>query len=292
MKSYGTGIKKATAERKMVFLLWIFNIAFASAVYFLVSGYVGKALGNSEASETLLKRFDFGVFLEMLVHKGGPILTIALAAFILGVTYFWVSVFLNGGTLFSLIEAGKSSGPDDRRPRFMQVFFHGAGKFFGRFFRLTIYALLLWLACVLVFLLVNAATKPMMANGLNEKAVFYLTVVKVMIGLFLFFLIRMILDYARIAIVTEDSSDVFRALIRAVGFVFRRLGSTLGLYYLLLLTGGIMFALFWVLNTIIPTESYFPIMLSFLVGQVFILSRGWLKIAFQASQLRFYSLKR
>jgi len=292
LKIYKLGIKKATAEKKMMFLLWVVNIAFASAVYFLVSGYVGKALGNSQSSEALLKRFDFGFVLEMLIHEGGPVLNIALAAFILAALYFWTSVFLNGGILFSLIESGRSDGPADRKRPFMPLFFEGAGKYFGRFFRLTLYTLLLWLVSILIFLLLNAVTKPMMASGLNEKAVFYVTLIKVILALFLFFLIRMILDYARIAIVTEDSRYVFRALFQAVGFVGRRIGSTLGLYYVLLLTGMILFAVFWVLNKFIPTDSYFPIMLSFLVGQIFILSRGWLKITFQTSQLRLYSLKR
>jgi len=164
LKIYKLGIKKATAEKKMMFLLWVVNIAFASAVYFLVSGYVGKALGNSQSSEALLKRFDFGFVLEMLIHEGGPVLNIALAAFILAALYFWTSVFLNGGILFSLIESGRSDGPADRKRPFMPLFFEGAGKYFGRFFRLTLYTLLLWLVSILIFLLLNAVTKPMMAS--------------------------------------------------------------------------------------------------------------------------------
>jgi hypothetical protein len=291
INSYWTGIKRATAERKMMFLLWMVNLVFASAVYFLVSGYVGSALGNSEAAGSLLKSFDFGIFMEMIVQRGSPVLTILLVALILSITFFWISVFLNGGILFSLVKSGKASDMEDSRPRFISVFFQGTGKFFGRFFRLTLYALLFWFVAILAMLFLNAVTKPLMDQGLNEKAVFYLTVVKVIFGLFLFFLIRMVLDYARIAIVTEDSRFVFRALFQALGFVFKKLGSTLGLYYALLVTGLVLFIVFWFVDTIIPGDSNYFIVLAFLVGQIFIFSRGWFKIAFLASQIRLYTLK-
>jgi hypothetical protein len=99
----------------------------------------------------------------------------------------------------------------------------------------------------------------------------------------------MILDYTRIKIVVEDSRLVFRSLLKAIKFVFQNLGKTLALYYLLVLTGVIFLLFYLIFNSIIPQYSFITILIIFIIQQFFILSRAWLKIAFMASQLLFYS---
>ncbi|MBN1222879.1 MAG: hypothetical protein JXB23_06490 [Candidatus Aminicenantes bacterium] len=292
IQSYGQGVGRSVQEMKMAVLLWVCNAFFASSLYFLVSGYLKNALGSSSIAEDLVRRFDFGIFIELLIHKGGAVRTIISAALVLGVLYFWVSVFLHGGILHTLVRSRNAGDGDEKPRRISRVFFEGAGKYFGRFFRLTLYSLLLWVGGAVLFLLFNAVLKPFTANGLNEKLVFYLVALRVIIGVFLFFLIRMILDYARVMIVRQDMRHVFRALLKSVGFVFTRLGKTLGLYYLLVLTGVVLFLIYWGVQSLIPTYSFVSIMLAFLVGQIFILSRGWLKVLFQAAQLHFFSLTR
>ena len=289
LKSYGYGVKRAVLEPKMIFVLWLINILFSSVIFFLFLKYLTAALGNSPAAEGLLKKFDFNIFFELIIHKGGPLQTIFYAAFILACLFFLVSIFLNGGILSVLISSHRSSEDQGEGRRFSRVFFQGAGQFFGRFFRLCIYSLILWIAVVLIHLLLNFALKPLTADGTNEKLMFYLILIQVAVGVFFVFLVHMILDYACIKIVIEDSRSVFRSLFQMTGFVFRRFGKTLALYYLLIMTGAGLCVIHWFIQKSIQTSSFLPILVAFTVGQVFILSRGWLKIAFQAAQLDYYS---
>jgi hypothetical protein len=288
LKSYKNGIREAIQQPKMIVILWIINFIFGSVIFFLIFGGLSKAAEKSLIAESLHKRFDYNFLFEFLAYYGETIRTIFSVAFFLIMIYFLISVFLYGGILFSLVHSQKISDAEKSKVQFAQIFFQGAGKFFGRFFRLTIYSLILWIIFIIFIFLLYRVGRVLTGNGTNEQLAFYLFLVEIGIGLFLLFLIKMILDYTRIKIVTEDSCHVFRSLFKVIKFVFQRSGRTLGLYYLLVLTGAVLFVIYWVLQLIIPSYSFFTILITFIMSQLFIASRGWLKMAFQASQLIFY----
>jgi hypothetical protein len=282
-KSYITGIRDATLQPKMVWVLWLMNVLFGTVVFYLFYGRLSKALGPSALSESLMRTFDYNFLFEFLTYHGQALQTIFAAAFILIGFYFLVSLFLYGGILSTL------SRPDQKS--FAAGFFQGAGRFFGRFFRLAVYSILLWLAFVIFMFLLNRIVHVMTANRGNEQLMFTIFLIQAAVGLFLIYLIRMILDYARIIIVSEDSRHVFLSLWKTIRFIFKNLGKTLSLYYLLLVTGGVLFVGYWVLKSLIPSHSLFAIFLVFIVCQLFIASRAWLKVAFQSAQLTLYSLE-
>lgn len=288
-KSYGKGVKEASQQPKMVFVLWLINIIFGSVIFFVFYGRLSEIVGKTLAADSLLKKFDYNFLFEFLVHNGQSVRTIFSVAFFLIFIFLFIFIFLYGGILFSLVHTQKSNVVDRDKGNFAQLFFQGAGKFFGRFFRLTIYSVILWLVFVVFIFLLSRAGRVLTAHGTYEQLAFFLFLVEIGIGMFLLFLIKMILDYTRIKIVSEDSPYVFRSLLKTIKFVFQRFGRTLGLYYLLILTGIILFGIFWVLKLIAPSYSLFTIFITFIVYQLFIASRGWLRIAFQAAQLSFYS---
>ena len=168
------------------------------------------------------------------------------------------------------------------------MFFQGVGKFFGRFLRLLIYSLILWLGVIAINLILHLILTPITKGGTNESLMFYLALIRVVIAFFFIFLAKMIVDYARIKIVIDDTRHVFRSLFQVLGFVFRRLGSTLAIYYLFVLTAAAILAVYWLAQKVIETHSLLPILLAFLTGQIFILSRGWIKVGLQAAQMEFF----
>jgi len=284
LKCYFQGIKRATSEGKLVWLLWLVNVLFASLIYFQFSDYMNQVLSRSAAAENFLKTFDMNTFFELLAHNGEKLNAIVSLAILLLIGYIFASVFLNGGILFTLINPWKT----EKRRRLAPLFFEGGGKFFGRFLRLLIYSLILWLGVIIVNLIFHIILTPITKGGTNEVLMFYLILVRVVIALLLVFLVKMIVDYARIKIVVEDSRKVFRPLFQAVGFVFRKLGSTLAIYYIFMFTAAAVFVLYLLVQKPIKTHSLLPILFAFIIGQIFILSRGWIKVGLQAAQMNFY----
>ena len=289
LRSYGYGIKEATSQPKIISVLWLINLLFATVFFYTVFNFLARTTGKSQASESVLQKLDFNFIFELLAHHGGAVRTILCLFLILIFVYSLVSIFLNGGILFTIALSTRMAATERREDRFAGIFFQGAGKFFGRFFRLFIYSLLLWVIFIILNVLLNLVFRPLTSSGTNEQMMLYLFWLRLAIGLFLIFLIRMILDYTRIKIVLEDTRNVFRSLLQTMGFVFQNFGKTLALYYLLIMTAIILFLIYWILKSLITPNSLFPILMAFVIGQLFIISRGWLKIALQAAQMEFYS---
>ncbi|MFW9835686.1 MAG: hypothetical protein ACFFEK_16910 [Candidatus Thorarchaeota archaeon] len=204
LSSYGNGIKRALLEPKMVFVMWLVNVVSASVIYFLFSAYLSDKIGSRLVAANFLEGFDFNTFFELIVHEGQGLHWIFYAAFILAFMYYWVSLFLHGGILAVLKGRSIIAGAENQTTRFAPAFFQGAGKYFGRFFRLAIYMILLWVFFGIVYYLLDLFRKPLTAGGTNETAIYYSYWIRGIIILFFYFLIRMIGDYARIHIVVED----------------------------------------------------------------------------------------
>jgi hypothetical protein len=100
------------------------------------------------------------------------------------------------------------------------------------------------------------------------------------------------MDYARIKIVLEDTPQVFKSLFSGLGFVFKNLGRTLLLYYLMILTSLICFGVFLILNSLIPSSVFTTVLIVFVIQQLFIASRGWLRMAVLSGQSALYAFHR
>jgi len=275
---YKRGIKEATARPKIVLVLWAANVIFAFLAYRLFSSLFASALGRSGAAAGLMTKADMNVLLEALVGSGRPLGVMLAGLYALLLCYFFVSIFLQGGILGGLVDVTL----DDRSGR---VFFSGGAQYYGRFLRLAVYSLVLWVPAALFFSLVNALIKALTKDSTHEQFTFCLTLFRIALAVFLLFLIKMIMDYARIRIVTGKSKKVFRALLDSLGFVFRRPGLTLGLYYLLGVTGLAIFAAWRLVIHAVPVTTAAAVWGVFLLTQVFIFSRAWLQLAYQSAQL-------
>lgn len=286
LKSYIKGIVEATIRPKMISLLWLFNFLFASLVYFLFSGTFSQALGKSLAASELLKGHELGkqVMFEFLTTSGGGLQALFRTVLLLTFLFLPVSMFLQGGVLHALVYQGK-------RERFAPSFFQGGGKFFGRFFRLTLYSLVLGVLFIIFFLVVNLLLGAATKGSDNELLKFYLMLARLVLALFLFYLYKMILDYARIKIAVEDSWFVLDSLFVSLKFVFRKFGKTLFLFYLLGVTGVLIIFIYWGIRSLFAASSAGTMILGFILAQLFILSRAWLRIAFAAAQMKLFTLE-
>jgi hypothetical protein len=268
MKYYGQGLREASHQPKMVALLWFINFLFGFVLYRLFSSLISGFLGHSVLTSELLKEFDFRIVLELLIHESGRLQVILSVALILIILYFLISIFKDGGILFRLLRHRSFAQGESERASFASDFFQGAGKFFGRFFRLYIYSLIFWIIFVIILMLLSTIISAFTNEITMEVYGFYIILGEVILGFFFFALIRMIMDYARIKIVLEDTPQVFKSLFSGLGFVFKNLGRTLLLYYLMILTSLICFGVFLILNSLIPSSVFTTVLIVFVIQQL------------------------
>ncbi len=280
IKSYVHGIAGASRRPRLVALLWLMNFVFALPAFFAVRSALGGALGKSDAAGVLLKATDMNTIFEFLTSSGvvvGQVISLILVLIVLHVLAY---IFAFGGILNAL-------APQARGQNLGQVFFGGGGRFYGRFFRLVIYSVVLWVPVLIVFLAMNGLLRAATADPAQEQLGMAAMVVRVVVFLFLAFFVEMILDYARIKIALTDSRQVFRSLIGAARFVFSRPLKTVVLYYLLGLTGWAAMAVYLGLQSTFSKTTAAAVILGFLITQVFVAGRAWLRVAFQAAQKDF-----
>jgi hypothetical protein len=90
----------------------------------------------------------------------------------------------------------------------------------------------------------------------------------------------MAFDYTRIQIVVEERTDLLTAIRDGVRFILRHAGSTLALFYILVLINLGITIVYLILHSLIPQTSFFYVFVSFLLQQVYIFAiifnRCWL----------------
>jgi hypothetical protein len=280
IKSYVHGLAAATRRPKLVALLWLMNVVFALPAFFIFRGAFKGVLGNSLAADGLLKKIDMNVIFEFLTSSGVVVGQVVTAVLVLVVLHVLAYIFAFGGILNVL-------APEARGQHLAPAFFGGGGRYYGRYFRLVVYSIALWVPVLVLFMAVNAFLRMAVKDSVNEQLMMATNILRVLVFLFLVYFVEMILDYARIKIALTDSRQVFRSLVGASRFVFSRPLKTIFLYYLLGLTGWAAFGVYFALQSALRETAAVAVCLGFLITQAFIASRAWLRIVYLAAQKNF-----
>lgn len=300
------GFRNTSGLAQMIVLLLVINFAFSLILAVPMYHSLKDSFGSSLAGDRMAEGFDFlwweeyrdeaqgleQTFTPSIIGKGAILNNleglIQLRVFdlppvilVFGLLYIILHTFLAGGILSLLKKADHKFS--------LRKFFKGAGSHFFRFFLLM---LLSWV----FFLIISKSVKGgldslltgMRENGFSEVAPFYWGLVFSAVILFLFLFIQMVFDYARIKVVLDDSGNVLASSVGAFGFVFRHLGSTLGLFYLLFIA-QIAFTMIYILvQGIIPQASFAGVVLGFFVQQVFIFGLIGIRCWLYSSEMELY----
>ncbi len=281
VRSYGKGLQEATMGGRSVLVLWAVSAAFAAAVYFVAARVLAESLARSLSGDGFLSGGAADAILEVLTGSG-PVLS-ALAGLGLALLAFYqlVTPFLYGGVLSEIVRPREAKS-------FAASFWMGGGKYYGRFFRLSLASILLWVPAVFLFILAGRGLAAVKADPVRESVQVYLILARIAVGLFLFFLVKMVLDYARIRIAVMESRSALAALGWAALFVLRKPFKTLGLYYLLGLTSLAGSALYGLAQAGFARSTTLAVLAGFGLAQLHILWRCWIKVAYQAGEFKLY----
>jgi hypothetical protein len=281
------GLRSAARHQKVVWLLWAWYGLLALVPAVPAWTWWNGVLGDSPEAASALKRFDLGVFLDVVAGKGingfGLLVGAAAAA---GIVAAVSGAFAFGG----ILEVFGSE--EDRRP-FMHRFFRGGGHFFWRFFRLVITAgICLALAIGAVSALLTAITTPLSESEWEPAGylggVASIAVVLAVAGLFL-----LALDYARIRVARDDSRSMLRAYASGLAFVLRRLVTAYGIAITILILEVALILCYVAYETNAPAASaWAAIAALFVIQQVVVLGRVFLRVAMIGAERHFYEKAR
>jgi hypothetical protein len=281
LRSYGKGVQEALIRVRSVFVLWLVTAAFAAVFYAVAVPVLAEPLARSLSGDAFFSGGAADALIEILTGSGPALDALAALGLALLALYLFVSPFLYGGVLSEIVRPRESKG-------FAASFWMGGGKYYGRFFRLTLASVLLWIPAAFFFVLAGRGLKMVGVDPAREDLQFYLVLARIAVGLFLFYLVKMVLDYARIRIAVRESRSALAALGWAFLFVLRKLFKTLALYYLLGLTSLAGSAAYILIQAGFSRKTTIAVLAGFALAQLHILWRCWVKVAYQAAELKFY----
>jgi hypothetical protein len=213
--------------------------------------------------------------LERIVD--GEVFAVDRTVLAAGIFFLLAWAFLGGGIILRFSQAKEAT---TRRE-----FFGSCGVYFFRFVRLLVVSLLIYWA---VFRWVSAPVHSWVDRLTRDltvelTAMMYTLAAYAVVGLLLM-ISSLSLDYAKIAMVVEGRSSALLAFIRGLRFFLAHPVQTLSLYALILLAGVLLVGAYAVIAPGPSQSGNAALILTFLVGQCYILARIFLKLWFLSGQ--------
>ncbi len=278
LEAIRSGLKKVNNNLHFIGLLWIINIAFAMILSMTLFRLLNTDLSGSLVGDSLLQGFEYRWYQEFFFKYQTTLEMFTNTLIIVGSIYILIQTFLLGG-LLSVLHSS------ERKTLFID-FFYGGVRYFFRFFKILLLSMLFYLGLFFVNRWGTAATENLLGASESEILRISVIVVRYILLALIFFFLNIIFDYAKISIVVREERKVMKEWWGAVKFTVSNAGTTIGLFVLLFIFGVGIFGIYYFLEDIFqPVSSYGMIFLVFVLHQIYIGARIWLRMLFYASQL-------
>lgn len=239
--------------------------------------FSGQATGVGTTFVPTIMGFS-GVLRNLSDFIDNASLNVALVGVVGGYLIVWG--FLAGGILDRLAR---------NRRMHAVAFFSACGLFFARFLRLGLmaglgyYLLFAWVHPFFFRFLFGRLTGDITAErtAFLIRLVFYALFGVLLLGW------NLVLDYAKVRTVVEDRLSMFGALLASMRFLRRRLAGVIALYVIAALGFLVILAVY----SLVPplgSQNGLTVLLIFLVSQIYVIARLWLKLLFYASETVFF----
>ena len=281
-KSYSAGLVSAAKSKRMTTLIYSVTLLLALVIAIPFHSVLIAQAGNTMALSSLVKHFDYTSYTDFMRQSGKAIRPFLLTAVWMGFFFLLFTIFFTGGVLTILTEENKFTVKD---------FLTGCGKYFMRFLRLAVYIIIIIsvIEGLLIFV-IGVILAAAYTTVQSEASLFYIFLVGTIIGLLFLTLFLTISDYAKVILFREDSKKVLKSMWTSTKFVLRHFFGAFLLYLLLLIAPVVFFILYFLLDESIGMISGFTIFIMFLIQQVLIWLRTWVKIWFLGSELTYFDL--
>ena len=281
LTSYFNGFVLAYRVKKLVTTIFFITLFLVLILAVPFGSTLEKKAGNSMAFASLLKDFNFTVYRDFMNQFSGSIYPFISIAIWMGVFYLLFTIFFEGGILDILIR--------NERKHSLTTFWGASARYFSRFLRLAIYSVIIQIVIALaVYIPVVNILDSVSSTAESEKTLFYILLTGVIVHLIFFIFILTVTDYAKIMIVENKKYKPFKTLFKSFGFVLNHLLSTYFLYLILLVAPVVLFILYFGIEAQIVMSTGVRIFIIFVIQQVFIWCRIFIKMWILGSELVLY----
>jgi hypothetical protein len=305
----GVGLGRALRSPLLLVGLWLTGTLAALPAGWAMVRILEQAMGTGRVQESMTRGFDaawfdeyrdsaaglsrsfdpsligVGAFLDNLERwVTGSLLGADVTLLTLAVAYALVWLFLLGGVFERYAEPERR--PDPGR------FFRACALHFPRFLRLTALSAALYFLAYRLLQLLLQRVEELTRDGTSESTLIAYSLLAWGLVAFLLTLIRMGFGFARAAIVVDGRKSAVLAALRGFGFVILHPGKAFALYYGMLVASGLLLVGYAFVAPGAGEATARAVLISFLVAQLFLLARLWVRLGLVAGQVELYRASR
>ena len=277
INSYLAGWKMILQNKKLWILLFAFNFLFALVCTLPFNSFLKNTIGNSLSVKASLESFNYPFVGDFLEKYGDNLSFLLNQSLVVSIAFLLLNIFLIGGVLFVFKKKVLKSK--------IYVLYRGAANFFWRMTRLSAYFTIVQGLLFAVFFLniIFTAKNFSIVDLTSDYAV--INMIKWTLPVYLFFatVTSMIHDYAKIHLIHTDRKWLFTTIWHSIKIAIRNFPAYFSLYALNIGTLVLFSAAYWSVFSFNSLDSYSIILLSFVVGQLFLFARVGLKLLNLAS---------
>ena len=276
IKGMGTTLRKP----RLLIILYVANLAFAAVVAAPFLLLVQSELGHSFLGSNV-RPVDVTWLGEAVLKYQEALPALLGVLIVAGVLYFALHLFLNGGIVGRLLDReGRTT---------LEPFFGDCGRYFWRFVRIFLVSVVfLVLSFAVVLRLLSALVGAASEGAATEWLPLILSNVHLLAALLLLSVVRMIIDYARIAVVADGERKVLRALRHALKFLGKRFFRSWAIYLVLAVLSLAGMVLFHVVFNRLGAAGIGWVVAGLVWMQIYVLFRIWIRTLFVAAQAEYY----
>jgi hypothetical protein len=267
-----------TLWSKPLLVFFLYGVGFILAMLVARPFYMTflNEANTSVALDKLVADFDFMIFTDFFHQSQKAFRPFIPLIFVLGLVYLLLNTFFAGGIL-DATEQDKFAFPR---------FFQASATYFGRFAVLLVLLFIFLMALVALagmFFFIFAAV----AEGGTEKDYILWMIPPILILLYFVSFVVTLGDYARVFLFKSSTLSPYNAFWKAFSYIFKR-PTAIALFWVIIVLGIILSVVYLGIDGLIGMHSGITIFVMFLVQQVFVIARTFLKISTQVAAKNYF----
>ena len=279
-KAIKRGLLRVNSNFKYIVLLWGVNTVFSILLTGPIFLFLKESLQHNVQADKLTETFNYLWFLELNFQFKEIIETLPIILVMAGIIFVLIQVFLFSG-MYQIL-----AGEVDKN-QFID-FFYGCVRYFYRFFKVFLISVVCYVGLYFVNIVYLNYTDILSMNSESEFLIMLFNLIRYATIVLLFGILNLIFDYFRIRIVIHQNYNVLKDWWLSFKFVIKKFWRVSTLFWFFAALGLILSIVHTQINNYFNPTKYITIFGIFILNQIFIFTKIWMKLLFISSQIEFY----
>ena len=274
------GILRVNSNLKYVLLLWVVNTGFAILLTGPIFVFLKESLQHNELAGKLTETFDYLWFLELNYTFSEIIKTLPTILVLAGIIFALLHVFLLSG-IYQILSG------EVKKNHFID-FFYGCVRYFYRFFKVFLISVVCYTGLYFINLIYLDYVEVLSLYSESQLLIIAINLLRYATIVFVFGTLNILFDYIRIRIVIHQNYNVLKDLWLSFKLIVRKFFRISILFWFFMALGVGLYILHTQLDNYLNPTSFISILGIFIMHQIYIITKIWMKFLCTSSQIEFF----